>query len=53
MHDDKDGERLAGWYHFGFTLLYVIAGIWHTRAALEHFRRRNETTNCDHDVSRP
>lgn len=39
MHDDPQGERVAGWYHVGFTAAYVIAAIWHLKGALEHWRR--------------
>lgn len=39
MHDSKNGERVAGWFHFGYVMLYVIAAIWHLKAVKEHWDR--------------
>jgi hypothetical protein len=38
-HDDASGEKLAGWWHVGFWAMYMIAGAWHFKSALEHWRR--------------
>jgi hypothetical protein len=39
MHDDRQGEKIAGWYHLGFAAAYILAAIWHFRGARDHFRR--------------
>jgi hypothetical protein len=46
-HDSKDGERLAGWYHWGFAAMYFFAMLWHSRGALEHWGRLNGENKRD------
>ena len=41
-HDSKKGESVAGWYHVGFCLLYVLAAFWHGKATMEHWNRMGE-----------
>jgi hypothetical protein len=41
-HDSKDGERLAGWFHLGFAVMYIIAIGWHIRSTFEHWNRYRE-----------
>ena len=38
-HDDPRGERIAGWWHIGFAVAYLIAGFWHLSGARDHFHR--------------
>jgi len=38
-HDSPSGEKLAGWFHFGFAAMYFAALIWHIKSAFEHWER--------------
>jgi hypothetical protein len=42
-HEEKGSQVLAGWYHVGFAVLYLVALIWHFEGAHEHF---SEARKC-------
>jgi hypothetical protein len=42
-HEEPSSQRIAGWYHVGFAVLYAVAIVWHLRGAFEHFHEERKS----------
>lgn len=36
-HEEPKSQTVAGIFHVGFALLYIIAALWHLNGSKEHF----------------